>query len=195
MKNAGLRPEVITFAYAMERRLRANDLLKGTAGWKDDAPGVLMQRVWEEVQKLQVALVVWPRDTAEYIASIGKEAADVANMTMMVSDVCGALDLDVDEERTITADLAFATALAGFHAAVWKAAEEGGVDQDLAGEAEARALIALQRGATALLADQVDVMREALRLAEQASAKYTRDEDCVEIDAAVTFLRAATELA
>ncbi|MEO8806407.1 MAG: hypothetical protein ABI433_10005 [Burkholderiaceae bacterium] len=200
MKNAGLRPEVINFAYAMERRLRANDLLKGNTGWKNDTPGALMQRVWEEVQKLQVALVVWPRDTAEYTASIGKEAADVANMTMMVADVCDAFYLDVgdDDERTVTAELAFSSALARFNAAVWTAAQahERGAGHDInAGVAEARALMALHRGVITLIADQVDAMREALRLAEQAAAKYTRDEDCVEIDAVVTFLRAATEVA
>lgn len=194
MNKAGLRPEVITFAYAMERRLRKNDLLKGAGGWKGEAPCALMQRLWEEVQKLQVALVVYPRDTPNYLASIGNEAADVANMAMMVSDVSGVLDLDVDEDpRSIDADLAFASDLARFHQAVWDAAEGGDVAIDEAGDTEVRVLIAKYRGLQALLRDQVDQLREALRLAESAAELYTRSDDCVEIDATVTFLRGAIE--
>lgn len=192
MNKAGLRPEVISFAYAMERRLRQNDLLKGATGWKGDAPGALMQRVWEEAQKLQVALVVYPRDTPNYLASIGKEAADVANMAMMVSDVCGVLDLDVNEDpRSIDADLAFAHDLASYHQAVWDAAEHGDTAIDVAGDAEVRVLIAKYRGLQAILRDQADQLREALRLAEAAAELYTRSDDCVEIDATVTYLRAA----
>lgn len=196
MNNAGLRPEVITFAYAMERRLRQNDLLKGATGWRHEAPGALMQRVWEETQKLQVALVVYPRDAPNYYASIGKEAADVANMAMMVSDVCGALDIDASEERkAVDADVAFAADLARYHGAVWTAAKQGDVAIDTAGAAEVRVLIAKYRGLHALVCDQLNVLREALRLAETAAGLYTRSDDCVEIDATVTFLKGAVDAA
>ena len=82
------RPEVVAFADAMEEKLRANDW-KG--GWKDDASGALMTRVREEFREFEQAHLAYPRDTDAYRANLRAEGADVANMVMMVLDVCGAL--------------------------------------------------------------------------------------------------------
>lgn len=87
-QQARWRPEVVAFADAMERKLRANDW-KG--GWKDDAPGALMDRVREEFDEAQRAHLAYPRDTDEYRQNLLDESADVANMLMMVCDVAGAL--------------------------------------------------------------------------------------------------------
>lgn len=83
-----LRPEVVAFANLMERELRNNDH-KG--GWKDDAPGRLLERAEEEMRELHAALLSYPRDTRKYRYELASEGADVANMVMMVLDVCGAL--------------------------------------------------------------------------------------------------------
>lgn len=82
------RPEVVAFANAMERKLRDNDW-KG--GWKEDASGALMVRVHEEFREFTTAHLQYPRDTERYRADLLNEGADVANMIMMVVDVCGAL--------------------------------------------------------------------------------------------------------
>lgn len=83
------RPEVVAFADAMERKLRANDW-KGT--WKHDAPGALMDRVHEELTEFRDELFTrGPRDTDAHKAALLNEAADVANMLMMVVDTSGAL--------------------------------------------------------------------------------------------------------
>lgn len=85
----GWRPEVVAFADAMERKLRANEW-KGT--WKHDAPGALMDRVHEELTEFRDELFTrGPRDTDEHKAALLNEAADVANMLMMVVDTSGAL--------------------------------------------------------------------------------------------------------
>lgn len=89
-----LRPEVHAFAQAMERKLRAND---HKPGWKQDDPGALMDRVEEEAIELRCAASAWRisglrRTTiAEHVL---EEAADVANMAMMVADVCGGLAIN-----------------------------------------------------------------------------------------------------
>lgn len=83
------RPEVVAFADAMERKLRANDW-KGT--WKHDAPGALMDRVHEELTEFRDELFTrGPRDTDAHKVALLNEAADVANMLMMVVDTSGAL--------------------------------------------------------------------------------------------------------
>lgn len=87
-QEARWRPEVVAFADAMEEKLRANDW-KG--GWKDDASGALMDRVREEIREFMDAHIAYPRGTDAYRANLRSEGADVANMVMMVLDVCGAL--------------------------------------------------------------------------------------------------------
>ena len=78
-----LRPEVLAFAYLMERELRKHD---DRPGWKDCRPDWLMGRLMEEVDELDTAIVgrfgPW---------SVASEAADVGNFAMMVADVRGEL--------------------------------------------------------------------------------------------------------
>lgn len=86
------RSEVLAFALLMERELRAND---HKSGWKDDTPRSLAARVLEEADELAqvVAERVGLSDQFRGINTeqVSEEAADVANMAMMVADVCGAL--------------------------------------------------------------------------------------------------------
>ncbi len=71
-----LRQSVGRFANRMEQRLQAN-AHKG--GWMDEDPYWLMKRLLEEVGELQKAL--------EKGHGWDREAADVANFAMMVSEV------------------------------------------------------------------------------------------------------------
>ncbi len=82
------RREVIAFADAMERKLRANDW---KPGWKDDSPSILMDRMYEEMAEFKDVLDNFLRVGKNYKKNLLNEAADVANMLMMVVDVCGAL--------------------------------------------------------------------------------------------------------
>ena len=87
-----IRPEVLEFALLMEYKLRENDF-KG--GWKNDSVEALLKRVDEELDELREELYV--DDVLEgsgYEAPIERvhkirttyEAADVANMLMMIVD-------------------------------------------------------------------------------------------------------------
>lgn len=78
-----LRPEVLGFATLMEQKLRAND---HKPGWKGDYPDDLWHRAVEELNELHVAI-----SQPTSVDNIGKEAADVANMVMMIADIYGAL--------------------------------------------------------------------------------------------------------
>lgn len=82
-----MRPEVRAFAQLMEDKLRANDW-KG--GWKSDFSGDLLRRAHEELGELDDEMASGNPDMFDNSA-IANEAADVANMLMMVVDVCGAL--------------------------------------------------------------------------------------------------------
>jgi NTP pyrophosphatase (non-canonical NTP hydrolase) len=88
----GWRPEVVAFANLMERELRAND---HKPGWKNDDADVLARRVMEEATELLDAVAessaLRTHLTASEKARVAEEAADVANMAMMVADVSGAL--------------------------------------------------------------------------------------------------------
>lgn len=88
------RDEVLKFALLMERELRANEH-KG--GWKNDHADALADRVVEEAGELRdVAMLAECHNPvpADIRAKVAEEAADVANMAMMVADVCGCLDAD-----------------------------------------------------------------------------------------------------
>lgn len=109
------RPEVVAFANAMERKLRANDW-KG--GWKEDHPDALMERVGDELREFRdqygwcrgdtLTLSHIARPSQQYNETHAKlevsrlmllnEAADVANMMMMVCDVCDALRAGAGEQ-------------------------------------------------------------------------------------------------
>jgi NTP pyrophosphatase (non-canonical NTP hydrolase) len=98
------RPEVIAFADAMERKLRAND---HKPGWKYDSDGALLARLTEESGELRRAvnrlhnehLKINPEKAAA-TQRVLDEAADVGNFAMMIADVCCALDT-----RTPAADV------------------------------------------------------------------------------------------
>jgi hypothetical protein len=110
------RSEVLRYAEAMEQKLQANDEEKGSMGWKDCETEFLLNKLDEEVEELKDIVqgfetfreaIKIARRCDEGIASenvkamveikkglrklLGKEAADVGNICMMISDVCGAL--------------------------------------------------------------------------------------------------------
>jgi hypothetical protein len=86
------RREVLAFANCMELKLRRNDH-KG--GWELEGLRDLLRRLREEVDELEAAIRVLPnhgsmpnrvaRDT------IVAEAADIANLAMMIADNVGGL--------------------------------------------------------------------------------------------------------
>ena len=86
-----LAPEIIAFAYLMQRQLDRNSHKdsKGERGWKNDDPKDLAIRVVEEAEELKGEAMVMPVPSA---AKVRDEAADVANMAMMVVDAMGALN-------------------------------------------------------------------------------------------------------
>ena len=93
LSREGIRQEVLVFARLMEKELRANDHKRG---WKNDSAVILAQRVREEADELWEAAKAYcwnypnsPRACDREI--IAEEAADVANMAMMVADVSGCL--------------------------------------------------------------------------------------------------------
>jgi len=94
-----LRPEVLAFAQLMERQLRAND---HKPGWKNDDPAALSRRIAQEHAELQDTM-----RQCRGAEAIGKEAADVANFSMMVADVCGALPTTGDVREAAPETLAF----------------------------------------------------------------------------------------
>jgi NTP pyrophosphatase (non-canonical NTP hydrolase) len=76
-----LRPEVQAFALVMEERLKANNH-KG--GWKQCDGSWLLSRAFLECIELEDAVRNGEGDVLQ-------EAADVANILMMIADVCGVL--------------------------------------------------------------------------------------------------------
>ncbi len=85
---ADCRMDVQRFAIAMEEKLRANDH-KG--GWEEEPPADLYEHLQEEVEELGEAIGYGITGQCDDRKLILAEAADVANMAMMVADVCGAL--------------------------------------------------------------------------------------------------------
>jgi len=83
-----LCPEVIAFAHLMQHKLKMNAHRdsSGKRGWKSCSPQFLMDKLYEEVLELTIA--IHEGDSAK---SIRQEAADVGNIAMMLADVCGAL--------------------------------------------------------------------------------------------------------
>lgn len=91
-------PVLVPFITAMVRKLDANKPKKGgREGWCTDLPADLMRRVLEEAAEMRVLVDLGPSETTETRANakaeILDEAADVANMAMMVADASGALDV------------------------------------------------------------------------------------------------------
>ncbi len=75
-----LRPEVVAFARAMERKLRKHDSARGKRGWRNASIYWVMLRLMEETGEL--ARVVRRRGSQTVL----DEAADVGNLAMMVAD-------------------------------------------------------------------------------------------------------------
>lgn len=93
-----LRPALLGFAQEMERKLRKNDPAKGSNGWQGAAPDHLLTLLGHELRELRRAVSTGPWE------KVLEEAADVANMAMMVADADArvertALTLDVGSER------------------------------------------------------------------------------------------------
>jgi hypothetical protein len=83
-----LRPVVLWFAQQMELRLRENDH-KG--GWHEMDPSNLVMRAQDELSELEDAVDEHPMDdddpeNADANAACIREAADIANMVLMVAD-------------------------------------------------------------------------------------------------------------
>lgn len=89
-----LCPEVIAFAHLMQHKLNMNAHRdsSGKRGWKSCSPQFLMDKLYEEVLELTIA--IHEGDSAK---SIRQEAADVGNIAMMLADVCGALSQTAEQ--------------------------------------------------------------------------------------------------
>jgi len=74
-----VRPEVITFAIKMERKLRENDH-KG--GWLNDCYDYLITRLEDEVEELKIAY----KKGNGVLTGIASECCDIANYAMMIND-------------------------------------------------------------------------------------------------------------
>jgi NTP pyrophosphatase (non-canonical NTP hydrolase) len=84
-----MRPEVLAFAWLMERELRAND---HKPGWKHDSQRQLLNRLHQEVRELHNE-ILQPAWSMPNYQRVPKEAADVANFAMMIADNAGGLDM------------------------------------------------------------------------------------------------------
>lgn len=88
-----VRPVVLWFAEQMEAKLRENDH-KG--GWHNDRPHALLERVWQEAGEVEQAL------RRGHYTDVIREAADVANMVMMVADHYRVGGPSRDSGKTVT---------------------------------------------------------------------------------------------
>ena len=102
LRQAADEPRAIIrhFAAAMERKLAANDDVKG--GWRGERHHhrvpTLLNALDEEMRELAAALAWYRQATettqptkAEALQDVLAEAADVANYAMLIADVVGAL--------------------------------------------------------------------------------------------------------
>lgn len=83
-----LRPEVLTFAWLMELRLREHDHERGRRGWTNawTTEQFLLSKLREEYKELVVAYEGdAPKET------VALEAADLGNLAMMIADRSGGL--------------------------------------------------------------------------------------------------------
>jgi NTP pyrophosphatase (non-canonical NTP hydrolase) len=80
-------PVLAAFLAAMVRKLDANKEKKGgREGWRHDDPADLLRRVNEEAAEMRGVVEARGVPASEVL----DEAADVANMAMMVADAAGA---------------------------------------------------------------------------------------------------------
>ena len=87
------------FAAAMERKLAANDGVKG--GWRDDGKFQLLRCLRAECDELSDALYEALRTGWANTAAIRDEACDVALYALMIADVCGALPPTDERGRAV----------------------------------------------------------------------------------------------
>lgn len=84
MTNGYIRPELIRFAEAMERTLRANDHKGSTEHGAD--PHYMLEKVWEETRELDREMYghpnIWTSDAK--FRRVQHEAVDVANCAMLL---------------------------------------------------------------------------------------------------------------
>lgn len=87
------RPALGRFVRMMEEALRFHDEDRGTAGWRSEPDSWLMARAREEVDELENAIMDagrarprTPDEELELCERIAREAADAANLLMMVAD-------------------------------------------------------------------------------------------------------------
>ncbi|MGB0521439.1 MAG: hypothetical protein ACPGJS_00695 [Flammeovirgaceae bacterium] len=86
-----VRPEVIAFAIEMEKKLRENEHKGGSEEWRKMPFHEAIERIYEETDELDHVLVfIKPENTdtenKHAARRIVREAADVANFCMMISD-------------------------------------------------------------------------------------------------------------
>ena len=74
-----VRPEVITFAIKMERKLREND---HKSGWLNDYYDYLITRLEDKVEELKIAY----KKGNGVLTGIASECCDIANYAMMIND-------------------------------------------------------------------------------------------------------------
>ena len=91
------RTEVLALSLLMERELRANEKRFGGDSWKSARVETLLSQraiaAARDLDRAVASLITGPqgRFRADNVALVAKRAADVANLAMMVADVCGAL--------------------------------------------------------------------------------------------------------
>jgi len=98
-------PSVIAMADAMQEKLEANADKKGwpseggKRGWKQPActHQFLLRKLREESEELALAVMLYKVEGAP-LNDVRLEAADVANIAMMIADNLGAYDAVIKEE-------------------------------------------------------------------------------------------------
>jgi len=87
-----MRTEIQKFSEIMNNRLVQRQEKYGGDTWKEASINGLFQHLESEVKELAEALDYGSGDSnITRKAVIAREAADVANMAMMIVDVCGGL--------------------------------------------------------------------------------------------------------
>lgn len=99
-----LRPEVLAFALLMEARLREKDADKGQS-WKDKSPFGLSTAALAKASFVQTCIAKPGLKSTSFAGDLpvaklaledSKHVVDVANFCMMLADVSGALDIEIE---------------------------------------------------------------------------------------------------
>lgn len=97
LQNITPRPSVMWFAKIMEYKLAVNDAKKGGQEvWRNDDPQSLHEHLVDEVNELECEVENFTLEGDKYAEDLALEAADVANMAMMVADACVRSELAID---------------------------------------------------------------------------------------------------